>query len=444
MAAIMPANPLTSLRDLFVERVLSLEKTERVAVAWSFGYFFCILSSYYMMRPMRETMGVESGAETIPYLFTTTFFVMLLVAPIFGWVASRFARRTFLPWIYYFFVANIFIFYAAFSYADANELPIVWIGRVFFVWISIFNLFVVSVFWSFMADIYSREQGRRLFGLISAGGSLGALLGPFATRALVTPLGFHNLLPIAATLLLISVFCISRLRRWVEREHGDEVVETAASQKPLGGSAIDGVKRIFGSRYFSSMAVISVLASLLGTALYMFVNDMVGQTIPTKEARTEFFGLLDGASNIFSLLFQLLGVRYAVRKLGVGLTLAIMPALSVVGFALLAMNPILLVVAIFQGSRRAVGFGFTKPTNDMLFSVVDDAAKYKTKNFIDTAVYRGGDLIGTWSVKFMWALGIPTISLILLPFAAIWTGIALWQGREYRRLAGIQRENEAS
>lgn len=435
----MPSNPHATLPDRFFGRILGLEKNEYVAVAWSFGYFFCVLASYYMLRPMREAMGVESGVNTIPLLFSSTFLVMLLASPVFGWVASRYPRRSFLPWVYAFFALNILLFFAVFTWADANSAPIVWIGRVFFVWLSVFNLFVVSVFWSFMADIYSKEQGRRLFGVISAGGSAGALVGPFATSQLAVPLGFQNLLPISAALLMLSIVCIRRLRAWVEREQSTEIVETAATPRPLGGSAFAGISHVLASRYLLAIAVLSVIASLLGTALYMFMNDLVATTVTGVDERTRLFGYLDAGTSVLALLLQLLVVKHAVQKLGLGLTLTLLPIVSVVGFVILAVHPVLLVVAILQAVRRAIGFGFSKPGTDMLYSVVTPEEKYKAKNFIDTAVYRGGDLLGTWTVKLFWGLGISGIALALVPFALLWGLIALWLGREYRRRDGMPR-----
>ncbi len=430
-----------NVADRLLTRVLGLERHEYFGVLWSFVYFFCVLSSYYMLRPMREAMGVESGVGTVPLLFSTTFLVMLLATRVFGWIASRYARRVFLPWVYAFFAANILIFYGVFSYAIGNDIDIVWIGRVFFVWISVFNLFVVSVFWSFMADIYTREQGRRLFGVISAGGSAGALAGPFLTSALVLPLGFQNLLPISAALLLFSIVCIRQLRRWVQSEHVGDRIETMATAKPLGGSPLAGISHVASSGYLSSIAAKSIIASLLGTALYMFMNKMVGDAVSGTDQRTQLFGYIDGATNILSLVFQLLVVKHAVKKLGVGATLAIMPLLSLVGFAIIAVNPALLFVAVFQGLRRSFGFGFAKPTSDMLYSVVTPEEKYKAKNFIDTAVYRGGDLVGTWTVKFIWGFGISGISVIMLPFAILWSIIAFWLGREYRRRDAADKES---
>lgn len=436
----MPSNLPATLPDRFLGRILGLEKNEYVAVGWSFAYFFCVLSSYYMLRPMREAMGVESGVETIPLLFTSTFFVMLLASPAFGWIASRYARRRFLPCVYAFFAVNILLFFAVFTWASVNNEPIVWIGRIFFVWLSVFNLFVVSVFWSFMADIYSKEQGRRLFGVISAGGSVGALVGPFVTSQLAVPLGFQNLLPLSAALLLLSVLCIRRLRAWVENEKATEVVETAATTRPLGGSALAGISHVLGSRYLLAIAVLSIIASLLGTALYMFMNDLVARTITGVDERTRLFGYLDAGTSVLAMILQLLVVKHAVQKLGLGVTLTLLPIVSVIGFVILAVHPALLVVAILQAVRRAIGFGFSKPGTDMLYSVVTPEEKYKAKNFIDTAVYRGGDLLGTWTVKLVWGLGISSIALVLLPFALLWVLIALWLGREYRRRDGTPKK----
>ena len=424
-------SPVSEQRSL-LNRVFGLERHEYYAVAWSFVYFFCVLSAYYMLRSVRETMAVEGGVQNVPWLFSSTFVVMLAVTPVFGWVASRFPRRKFLPWVYYFFVINILLFWAGFSYAINNGLSFVWLGRAFFVWLSVFNLFVVSVFWSFMADIYTREQSRRLFGVISAGGSAGALIGPLATGSLVVPIGFQNLLPISASLLLFGVYCITRLRRWVESEHRGEIESTMASAAPLGGTLLGGISLVTRSKYLSAIGLASIIASLLGTALYMFMTELVGEAFASTDERTRTFAFIDAATNTMAMLVQLFIVKRAVWRFGVGITLSLLPVISIIGFALVAINPTFLVVAAVQAVRRAVGFGLSKPTNDMLYSVVTPEEKYKSKNFIDTAVYRGGDLIGTWTVRALWGLGFAGISLVMLPFAALWVAIALWVGKAYR------------
>ncbi|MGI9248766.1 MAG: NTP/NDP exchange transporter [Woeseiaceae bacterium] len=431
----MATSAFDKLRTILFDKVLGLERHEYAAVAWSFAYFFCVLSSYYMLRPVREAMAVGSGADTIPYLFLGTFIAMLVATPIFGWVASRYPRRAFLPWVYLFFVSNIVIFWIVFSQLVDDGQDHVWLGRAFFVWLSVFNLFVVSVFWSFMADIYTREQGRRLFGVITAGGSIGALLGGAATSLLVVPIGFHNLLPIAATLLLFAVVCIGQLRKWVAHEHEEEITETIESPMPLGGNPFSGVTHVFSSKYFSGIAVCSIIASLLGTALYMFVAQIVEESMPNSNEQTQFFSNINVLTNAFSLIGQMFIVKHVVRQFGIGRSLSLLPIVSVAGFALLAIDPVLGVAAFITVARRALGFGFSKPTTDMLYSVVTPEEKYKTKNFIDTAVYRFGDLVGTWSVKLMMGLGISGVSVVMLPFAVIWAIVALWLGRDYRRQA---------
>ena len=425
-----------------VDRIFGLEKHEYFAVIWSFVYFFCVLSAYYILRSVRETMAVEGGVQNIPWLFSGTFIVMLIATPIFGWVASRFPRKRFLPWVYYFFAANILLFYAGFTYAINYERDFIWVGRAFFVWLSVFNLFVVSVFWSFMVDIYTREQGRRLFGIISAGGSTGALLGPLATSALVVPIGFQNLLPISAGLLLFSAICISQLQNWVKSRDDLSDEETAPGSQPLGGNAFGGISHVLQSKYLTAIAISSVIASLMGTALYMVMADLVGEAFASADERTRVFALLDAATNTLSLIGQLLIVKHVVQRFGIGVTLSLLPILSLLGFLLLAINPAFALVAILQAARRALGFGLHKPTSDMLYSVVSPEEKYKAKNFIETALYRGGDLFGTWTVRFMMTfggLGIAGISLVMLPFAVVWGAIALWIGNDYRRQARIAR-----
>ncbi len=442
MANTMTASSSDTAQPILFSRILGLRKHEYVAVAWSFAYFFCVLSSYYILRPVRDQLAVGSGPNTIPWLFFGTFITMLIATPIFGWVASRFPRRQFLPWVYLFFVSNILIFWAVFSIAIDNNSGHVWPGRVFFVWLSVFNLYAVSVFWSFMADIYTREQGRRLFGIIATGGSIGALIGGVATSLLVVRIGFHNLFPIAAALLLIAVFCITRLRRWVEQSHVDDVMETAASKKPLGGNPFSGITHVFSSKYFSGIAVSSIIASLLGTALYMFMAQMVKDSIPDADEQTRFFSNINIATNVLAIIGQSLVVRHVVRRFSIGVSMSLLPIASIAGFILLAIEPTLMVVALVTVIRRGLGFGFSKPTTDMLYSVVTPGDKYKTKNFIDTAVYRSGDVVGAWMVKgfALVGLSIPAISVVMLPFAAVWAFIAIWLGKNYRRQAKRLRE----
>ncbi len=438
----MAASPFDKIRSLVLGKVLSLERHEYVAVGWSFAYFFCVLSSYYILRPVRESMAVGSGPDTIPYLFIGTFVTMIFATSIFGWVASRYPRRVFLPWVYLFFISNILIFWFVFSQAIDGNREYIWLGRAFFVWLSVFNLFVVSVFWSFMADIYTREQGRRLFGFITSGGSIGALIGGALTSSLVVEIGFQNLMPISAAVLLVAVFCIGRLKDWVHHEHESEIEKTVESERPLGGNPFAGITHLFSSNYFLGIALMSLIASLLGTALYMFRAELIETAIISPDAQTQFFSNMNVAQNALALIAQMFLVKQVVMRFGIGRSLFLFPLASIIGFAILALEPTLMAVAILDVVRRGLGFGFAKPSTDMLYSVVTPEEKYKTKNAIDTAVYRGGDVVGTWTIKLLSTLGMgmAAISIVMLPFAVIAATVALWLGRDYKIRAKSLKE----
>ena len=417
----------------FITRVLGIERDELIAVAWSFVYFFCIMSAYFMLRSVREAMAIVGGVQNIPWLFTGTFVLMLTTTPLFGWIASRYSRKTFLPWVYYFFIANILIFFVVFTYVQNNNLSLLWISRAFFVWLSVFNLFVVSVFWSFMADIYTKQQSRRLFGVISAGGSAGALVGPLVTSVLVIPIGFKNLLPISALLLLLGVYCVYRLREWVtHRDRTTRTTNSTRSEKPIGGTAWAGVRFVVNQRYFSAIAMALLCANFLGGAMYMYLAQMVSVTFEGTDRQTQVFAFMDAAINGLSFVGQLLIVKHSVRKLGIAWTLSLLPLLSILGFVILAFNPTFAIIAGFQVLRRSLGFGFSKPTSDMLYSVVSPEAKYKAKNFIETTIYRGWDVVSTWTIRSIGSIGLSGVALVCVPVAVIWMLIVRWIGREYQ------------
>ncbi len=441
MTNTMSANTDTAHNGLF-DKVFGLARHEYAAAAWSFFYFFCVLSAYYILRPVREMLGISGGPENLPYLFMASFAVMLLATPVFGWITSRYPRKTFLPWVYGFFIVNILIFWAIFSQRIDEGQSHVWLGRVFFVWLSVFNLYVVSVFWSFMADIYTREQGRRLFGLLSSGGSFGALLGGFATSMFVVDVSFHNLFPIAALLLAFAIICIRQLRKWVTHEGHEQPGHSVEMGASLGGNALAGATHANSSNYFRVIVVVSVIASLLGTALYLFRAELVQESISDVNLQTQFFSNINIATNFLTIIGQMFLVRYVVRRFGIGIALSIMPALSVLCFVWVALDPSLLVIAYVDIIRRASGFTFSKPSTDMLYSVVTPEEKYKTKNFIETTVYRFGDVVGIWAILLMLLrVGMSTVSMIMVPFALIWTFAGLWLGKDYRRRARELRES---
>lgn len=417
-------------------RVVGICPGEGAAVGWSFAYFFALLASYYMLRPVRETMAIVSGVGNIPWLYTGTFTAMLVATPVFGWLTSRFARRRFLPWVYYFFISNIVIFYIAFNSLSDGSDAMAWTARSFFVWLSVFNLFVVAVFWSFMADLYSREQSRRLFGFISAGGSAGAFLGPLAASELVIVVDTDNLLPMSAGLLAFCVYCIFRLRQWAGRSA--DANAGVNSEKPLGGSILAGVRFTFTSRYFAAIAASMLLSNFLGVVLYTHYVTAVSEVIGETSRQTQLFARVDALSNLIAFVGQFLVVRLAVVKLGIGVTLAILPVISLAGFALLAANPSFAVLIGLQVLRRSLGYGIAKPASDMLYGAATIEEKYKAKGFIDTAVWRGSDLIAAWTTRWLGGLvGLSGIALVCLPVALAWAVLAGWLGRLYRGRAAL-------
>lgn len=386
-----------------------------------------------MLRPLRESMAIVSGTDTIPQLFTGTFVGMLMLTPVFGWISSRFPRKVFLPWVYYLFIATSLLFYVAFSFSPPGSSEERFFARFFFVWISVFNLFVVSVFWSFMADIFSQEQSRRLFGVISAGGSAGAMLGPFATSQLVSVFPYQNIFPISALLLCLAIYCIHRLTKWADSVRAPNTIDSKTSE-PIGGSVFEGIRTLLTRRYFMAIAVALGLANFLGGVQYKYMAELVKDNYTTTASQTQFFANMDLTINIASFVIQLFLVRFVIARLGVGWTLTALPVVSVLAFGALFLYPSLAVLATVQIIRRSIGFGFTKPTTDMLYAVVTTEEKYKAKNFIETTVYRGWDVVAAWAVKQLGFLGIHGISLICVVMAAGWSMLTFWVGREYQNL----------
>ena len=414
-------------REGLIQRLLALRPNERQAVVWSFLYFFSILSSYYLLRPVREEMAILGGTENIPWLFLGTFVTMLAAVPVFGWITSRHSRAQFLPWVYLFFAANLGLLFAAFK-TPWGDGP--WVARAFFVWLSVFNLFIVSVFWSFMADLYSKEQARRLFGMIAGGGSAGALAGPAVTAVLAQSIGYQNLLLISIALLVFAVLCITQLRAWARRQPD---LPARSAEKPMGGSWFEAFPIVARSPYLLGIAVVMVLGNFTGTVLYIYQAEIVAQAFDDSNTRTTVFAGIDLAVNILAFIFQVGVARWSIQRLGAGLTLSLMPAISIAGFVLLALFPSLAVLVVFQVLRRSMNYGLTQPAKELLFTVVPVNAKYKAKNFIDTVVYRGGDAFSAQTVRLMQVAGagLGAIAGICTLLSVVWIVIAMTLGRDY-------------
>lgn len=412
---------------------LDIRRDEVIAVAWSFLYFFALLCAYYILRPVREAMALQAGVQNLPWLFTATFAVMLLAVPVFGAVTARWPRRVVLPAVYLFFIIHLIGFWFAFRDAEALRLA----APAFFVWLSVFNLYAVSVFWSFMVDIYTEPQSRRLFGYIAAGGTVGALTGPILTASLVSATGPAPLLLVSAALLGLCMLCISRLGRWV-RATGSDSARTAGAA--LGGSVWDGCTAVLRSRYLLGICGYLLAYTALSTLLYVETARLVAEAYVTTAERTRLFAMLDLAVNGLTLVVQLFLTARIIRGLGIPATLALLPAVAAIGFAAIGFFPVLAAVLVFGVIRRAGEFALSKPAREILFTIVPREEKYKAKNFIDTVVYRGGDAAASWLATGLRALGagLAPVAAFAVPLALAWLTLAVWLGRQEERSRAVR------
>ncbi len=410
-------------------RLVEVHPGEGSALAWSFAYFFCLLSSYYVLRPVRDEMGIAGGIGNLPWVFTATFAVMLAAVPLFGAVAARFPRRTFVPLVYHFFIVNLLLFYMLFATLRAP-----WIAQAFFVWVSVFNLFVVSVFWSLMVDLYRNEQARRLFGFIAAGGSTGAIVGPLLTATLVGRIGAINLLLVAALLLGAATLCIRRLLNWNRTLRNDR--QAAQGDRPMGGSVLAGLSLVAKSPYLLGVCLFLLLFTSLSTFLYFEQAHIVKDAFDDPGRRTRLFALIDLAVNVLTVFTQLFIAGRIMSRFRLGVALAAVPLLVAAGFTALALLPTLSVLVVFQVVRRAGNYALTRPAREVLFTVVGRESKYKAKNVIDTVVYRGGDAVSGWGFGLLDGAGLSLVymSWIAVPIAGAWLLTALALGRSHERL----------
>lgn len=426
------ANPATGL----LARLVVLRPGEVRALCWSFAYFFSLLAAYYLLRPLRDEMGIAGGVRNLPWLFTATFFAMLAAVPLFGAAVAKLPRQRFIPLVYHFFVANLLLFWLLLALDIEKAL----VARVFFVWISVFNLFTISVFWSFMADLYAAEQGKRLFGFIAAGGSAGALLGPTITIALVQSLGPANLLLVAALLLELAVLCAARLEHAAVQLRTARLAASEAAAPapaPIGGGWLDGLKLVLRSPYLAGIASWVALLSLAGTFLYFQQIEIVKAASDDPAVRTRIFASIDLAAGLLTLLVQFVATGRLITRFGAGPAAAALPLVFLLGFITLWLSPMLWLVIAFQAIQRTTNFALSNPAREVLFTVAGREEKYKAKNVIDLVVFRGGDAVSGWLFHSLRGLGLElgAISLATVPVSAAWLGLALWLGREQERRA---------
>ncbi|KAB7764318.1 NTP/NDP exchange transporter [Xanthomonas maliensis] len=436
-------------RSPLLQALFNLRREEVGAVLISTVFFFCVLTALMLLRPARDALGMERGIESIRWLFIGTAVVTLAMNPLFGWLVSRLRRLQVIATTYGFFIMSLVGFWALLTLAPGaiGQRS----GQVFYVWFSVFNLFVTTVFWALLTDRFSVDQGKRFFALISVGGTLGAIFGPWLTSQLAKPLGTPNLLLVASGFLLLALAMAWLLVRIApDKPHTDTPSPATARSNDverIGGSAWQGVRAVFRSPYLAGIAGYVLLMTVLATFIYFTRLQMVAGVADDMDARAQLMGNIDMWTQLAVLFLQLTLTGKIITRFGLGVALAILPAITALGFIGLAFYGSFAVLILLEATSRAVQRGITRPAREALFTVVSREDKYKAKAFIDTFIYRTGDVVGAQAEGALGRLGLAVGGLVsvVVPMALIWAALGIWLGRmQIRRVEAHSGAIEAS
>jgi AAA family ATP:ADP antiporter len=416
-----------------LKAVANVEPLEVKAVSISFVYFFFLMASYFILRPLRDTMGTIYGVDHLQELFTGTFVVSFIVAPLYAGCASRIRLATFLPWVYGVIALSMLIFYFAFRANESSRA----LAAAFYVWLSTLNLLIISVFWSMMADIFSSTQAKRLFGFIAAGGTVGTIAAPAFITFFVKTVGANTLLLISGTGFLITALLVRMLEAEKRKfAASDRDAQRTSLDKSLGGNPFDGFVLLFKSRYLLMIALFLLLMTWISTVIYFQLGDLISHQFASKAARTQAYATIDLATNSIAVLIQLFGTGRFIKRFGVTTGLLINPVVMVFAFLAVAFFPALLVLGSIQVVRRFAEYAVAKPSRDMLFTVVDQQSKYKAKNVIDTVVYRFGDVSSSWISSLILPHGVAGLAIFGAIISVAWFPIAYLLGKRYESARG--------
>lgn len=413
-------------------RAVDVKPAEVPGLVAAFSYHFLLFTAYYILRPIRDSMGVTGGVENLDDLFGWTLIGMIAAVPLFGWISGRFRRAQFLPWIYLFFGAQLIAFWALFTAQEDDAAT----ARVFFVWVSVFNLFVISVFWSFMADLFNKEQGKRLFAFITAGASVGAMSGSAITSFLAESVGEVNLLLVSAAMLISTIFLMRFLLGWSGRQ---SVAGERFEERAIGGNPFAGLKRVLTSPYLGGIAAFVFLMAAVNTFLYLQQAELLSIHYPDGAARTAFLGRIELTMSIVTLFLQLFAVGRLTRRAGVATMIVVVPLFVVAGFLLISVSPTLATLVAVFIARRVGQYAIVRPCREMLYTTVDRESKYKAKNVNDTLVYRTSDFVvakGHDAIVAAFGASLSGIALVGAGVAAVWAAVAFGLGRAHERMAG--------
>lgn len=427
------------MRRLF-SKIVEVKPNEVRALWLGFAFHFIILTAYYIVRPIRDTIAASNKLETLPWMFTATLIVMLVANAIYAAIVARMDRRKFIPFAYAFFILILILFFLLMRTGSVAQQ--VWTGRAFYVWVSVFNLFNTAIFWAFMTDLFTVEQGKRLYGFIAVGGSLGAIAGAYITKNLIRDIGPANLIAISATMFALVCFLV----RFFPNNVSSNSNEAPVRQEPIGGSPWSGITHILRSPYLFGLAATILLYTITSTWAYFQQSDLTRETLKTSADRTVFLSNLEIWVNTITVLIQIFLTGRFLKWFGVAFTLTALPCLSMLGFTAMAVAPSLAMLAFFQVIRRTGAYALLRPSREILFTVLRREDKYKVKGVTDTLGYRVGDQIGAWSYGGLGAnglhLSLNAISWIAVPVTAGWCGLSIWLARKQRILAEAQAQSQ--
>ncbi|HUU36002.1 MAG TPA: MFS transporter [Vicinamibacterales bacterium] len=426
-----------------LKTVAKVEPEEVRAVVISFVYFALLMGSYFIVRPVRDAMGTVYGVANLQELYTGTFVVSFVVAPAYAFLASRIRLATFLPWVYGFIAVTMVVFYGLFETVEQQQDR--WVAALFFVWVSTFNVLIISVFWSLMADTFSRTQAKRLFGFLAAGGTVGTIAGPALAASLVTIVGTNTLMLISAAGFLVTAWLVTLLEREKRRlgAAGGDVQKTTLD-RTLGGNPLEGFALLFRSPYLMMIGLFILLMTTISTIIYFQLGDLITKAFPSREARTQAYAVIDLAVNGTTVFLQLFGTGRLIERFGVTAGLLLNPIIMVFAFLAVAFSPVLFVLGSIQVVRRFAEYAVAKPSREMLFTVVDQDSKYKAKNVIDTVVYRFGDLTSAWLSAAVLPYGVAGLAVAGIVMSAVWFPIAYLLGKRYEGVRGEELVGQAA
>jgi ATP:ADP antiporter, AAA family len=418
-----------------------VEPHELTAVVLSMLYFFFLFGSYSVVKPVRDAMGTVYGIKHLNELFTGTFIGTLILAPLYAGMASRLKLSTFLPWVYGFIALTILGFYAMFSAGKVSDR---WVAAGFYIWVSVFNMLIISVFWSFMADMFSRTQAKRLFGFIAAGGTIGGIAGPAIATLLAKVVGNGGLMLISAAGFIVTGLLVRLLageRDKLIAASGNEGQRTNINHR-LGGNPLDGFILLLKSPYLLLIAGFLFLMTFISTIVYTQLGDLITKAFTDHNARTQAYATIELVVNSLAVVIQLIGTGRIITRFGVTFGLMLNPIIMVFAFLAIAFSPVLMILGSLQIVRRVAEYAVAKPTREMLFTVVDQESKYKAKNVIDTVVYRGGDLVASFaSVGVLNGFGDIGLAVLGVGVSLVWFPIAWVLGKRYESARSAEGVN---